>query len=144
MIESQEKSYTGTFFDFGFFDVKYVLNHSDLITSDQKNFDQKFLTLHFFTILVIFAEKRQSPRKKLYEKSFRFQVLQFLVKNVFIKVDFLYYFKLIFLILRVSIVSLSHVSSFLSTFEGLFASKITFLPSFSSKIFFSKIFSSFF
>ena len=80
--------------------MKYVLKHSDWITSDQKKSTKNFWVGHFFTILFIFAEKRQSPRKKFCtEKIFDFKFLQFLVEKFFIKNDFPYYFELIFSIL---------------------------------------------
>ena len=65
-----------------------------------KKSTKNFWVGHFFTILFIFAEKRQSPRKKFcMEKIFDFKFLQFLVEKFFIKNGFPYYFELIFSIL---------------------------------------------
>ena len=96
MTESQEKSYTGKFFDFEIFDLKYVLKHSDLITSDQKKIRPKTFDIDIFHYFCYFCRKTtESKEKNCTEKIFDFKFLQFLVKNVFIKTDFFYYFDVI-------------------------------------------------
>ena len=62
-------------FEFEIFVSKYVSKHSESIPI-KKKFRSKFLTLSFFTILALLAEKRQNPRKKLLhgKKIFDFEI----------------------------------------------------------------------
>ena len=140
-----EKSYTGKFFDFEIFNLKYVLKHSDWITSDQKKSTKNFWVGHFFSILFIFAEKRKSPRKKFCkEKIFDFKFLQFLVEKFFIKNGFPYYFELIFSILGNQSPLYLKWAPFYRLF-GIFCFENDVFAKFSSqKNFFEKKFSSFF
>ena len=64
--KSHEKNFTREkIFDFEIFVLKYVSKHSESIPT-KKIFSTKIFWLcHFFTILVILAEKRLSPTKKI-------------------------------------------------------------------------------
>ena len=67
--------------DFEIFVLKYVSNYSESIPT-KKIFSTKIFWLcHFFTILVILAEKRLSPTKKiLHGKNFRFRDFRFKIR----------------------------------------------------------------
>ena len=72
-VSPRKNFVTEKIFDFKIFGVKYVFKHSESIPT-KKIFSTKIFWLcHFFTILVILAEKNKVPRKKFYTgKNFRF------------------------------------------------------------------------
>ena len=145
MTESQEKSYTGKFFDFEIFDLKYVLKHSDLITSDQK-IRPKIFDFDIFSLFYLFLLKNDRvPGKKFCtEKNFRFQVFVIFGQNFFHH-QWFSLFRTNFSDFRLSIPSLSQVSSFFFDFFGIFFFENHVFANFLSKKFFSeKFFSSFF
>ena len=63
------------------FGLNFVLRHSQSISTQKNYSDQNFWLSHFFAILAILAEKRQSPSKNiLHGKNFRFRDFRFKIR----------------------------------------------------------------
>ena len=75
----RKKIYTGKIFDFEIFCLKPILEHSESIPT--KKFSIKISwVIHFFTILVILAEKRESQTKHLTREKFSISRIWFKIR----------------------------------------------------------------